>query len=319
MSLGYSYPGLAAATGTRVDSAAKHTLACRVSEPLMMTWCEDESNPRNHMHVQKMKYCMHKNDLVLNVSQSLNTGGTIVTMAKAYPSVVSNLGDMTAPTKDVISCLYHDARTGREFLDLKQRIHRAVAKNSRADLSGLVDRLDDTEWRRVSRELKDLPYFTAQGYALGIAYASNLTGDTVGTVLIGGIHTVTNGAFEMRAGQLVQWYLDEETDLFNKDNTASGRVASRTGIESQNRILQDMLDNGAANSSVSGQTGKRKAWHDRAYGMEHNQKAKSVFRIKPYVESDEVHYGDRVRVFAKCINGGRAFDHVDIMLMTQSL
>ena len=31
------------------------------------------------------------------------------------------------------------------------------------------------------------------------------------------------------------------------------------------------------------------------------------------------HYGDKIRVFAKCISGGRAFDQVDIMLMTQSL
>jgi hypothetical protein len=31
------------------------------------------------------------------------------------------------------------------------------------------------------------------------------------------------------------------------------------------------------------------------------------------------HYVDKIRVFAKCISGGRAFDLVDIMLMTQSL
>ena len=31
------------------------------------------------------------------------------------------------------------------------------------------------------------------------------------------------------------------------------------------------------------------------------------------------HWGDKIRVFAKCISGGRPFDMVDIMLMTQSL
>ena len=30
-------------------------------------------------------------------------------------------------------------------------------------------------------------------------------------------------------------------------------------------------------------------------------------------------WGDKIRVFAKCISGGRPFDMVDIMLMTQSL
>ncbi len=37
-------------------------------------------------------------------------------------------------------------------------------------------------------------------------------------------------------------------------------------------------------------------------------------------DSDGVyHLPDRMRVFAKCINGGNAFETVDIMIMTQSL
>lgn len=56
----------------------------------------------------------------------------------------------------------------------------------------------------------------------------------------------------------------------------------------------------------------------------------TIFRIKPYrpciikTEGDNSkpvfvpHYGDKSRVFAKCITGGRAFDMVDIMIMTQS-
>jgi hypothetical protein len=31
------------------------------------------------------------------------------------------------------------------------------------------------------------------------------------------------------------------------------------------------------------------------------------------------HFGDKSRIFAKCISGGRPYDAVDIMLMTQSL
>jgi hypothetical protein len=30
-------------------------------------------------------------------------------------------------------------------------------------------------------------------------------------------------------------------------------------------------------------------------------------------------YGDRIRIFGKCLNGGGAFEPVDIMIMTQSL
>ena len=55
----------------------------------------------------------------------------------------------------------------------------------------------------------------------------------------------------------------------------------------------------------------------------------TMIRIKPYypvIREDTVdsvilhqdHYGDKIRVFAKCISGGRPYDAVDIMIMTQS-
>jgi hypothetical protein len=44
-------------------------------------------------------------------------------------------------------------------------------------------------------------------------------------------------------------------------------------------------------------------------------------RPKPYVLSVDgaEHYGDKIRIFAKCIAGGAPHHKVDIMLMTQSL
>jgi hypothetical protein len=52
----------------------------------------------------------------------------------------------------------------------------------------------------------------------------------------------------------------------------------------------------------------------------------TVVRIKSYRMQHATnshllldHYGDKIRIFAKCISGGRPFDAVDIMLMTQSL
>ena len=44
------------------------------------------------------------------------------------------------------------------------------------------------------------------------------------------------------------------------------------------------------------------------------------FYPKPYRLCDgKDHYGDKIRIFAKCVNGGRAHEMIDIMLMTQSL
>ena len=42
---------------------------------------------------------------------------------------------------------------------------------------------------------------------------------------------------------------------------------------------------------------------------------------KPYMLAADGtdHYGDKIRIFAKCINGARKHEMMDIMLMTQSL
>ena len=327
MSLGYSFPGLAASTGTRVDSAAKHTLACRVSEPLMMTWC-DSSNPRNQLHTQKMKYCMHKNDLVLNCSQPLNDGSTIVASTKAYPSVVSNLGDMTTSTKAILQYLYHKGNTGSSFLSQKEQIHKAVASRNKEILTKM-GYMDSDDFTRVSCELKDLPFFTAQGYSLGTAYASQLSGDTVGSVLIGGMQTVMNGAFEMKAGQVVQWYFDFETDCFH-DKTIEKTVAGKKRfVWSGMRKLQNpdgKENNFDMNKQPTSEMDKRrKIFHERELGdtnsFPKNYQKKNIFYPKAYmldVDGNDI-YADKIRIFAKCITGARPYEMVDIMMMTQSL
>ena len=48
-----------------------------------------------------------------------------------------------------------------------------------------------------------MPEFRCQGVALGQAFSSHLTGDTVATVLVGGMMTVMNGHFEMFTGTCV--------------------------------------------------------------------------------------------------------------------
>ena len=54
---GQSFPGLAGATGTRVDSAAKHIMACRVNDNLLAQWCENQGNARNQLHIDKVSIC----------------------------------------------------------------------------------------------------------------------------------------------------------------------------------------------------------------------------------------------------------------------
>ena len=326
--MGYSYPGLAQATGTRVDSAAKHTLAVKVSSALMACWCENQRDPRNHIHNQKMKYCMHKNELVLNVSQPLNNTGTIISVGKAYPHVVSNLSDMTDTTKNILCRLYHNSHSGGDFLNLKTELETIVKHNDTNAVKKLGITIEHEQTDKIMREIKDLPYFTAMGYALTQAYACDLSGDTVGTCLIGGMITVMNGAFEIKAGELVQWYFDFEEDLYYKKPTEDKRsnvvhlTGSRKVLPNVNNI--DTIKNtDTFDKPISQQN--REAFTARELGdpdsFPKNFTKHNIFFPKPYKSmfNGEDHYGDKVRIFAKCINGGRGGDAIDIMMMTQCM
>ena len=165
-----SHPGIAAATGTRVDSAAKHTMACRVSEPLMKQWCNVTRDPRNYIHNHKMKFCMHKNDLVLNCGQPLNDCVTLMFSCKAYPAVVSNLAEMTSSACLVLKWLYHTSEDGMMFLKNKTHIRSTlVPMVLRGEASHALCISGEVQKQRLIGELNNLPYFTAQGYSLGLA------------------------------------------------------------------------------------------------------------------------------------------------------
>jgi hypothetical protein len=144
----------------------------------------------------------------------------------------------------------------------------------------------------IVKQLSILPFFRIQGYALGRAEGCMRTGDTVFSVLIGGQMTVTNGHFAMRPGQMVQWYFDFEGDGFSDD-----------GRRSDTR-----------NPHPISALGKRAH-------AELNAESSCRALPKPYVLGADgtEHYGDKIRIFAKCICGGPAHQQVDIMLMTQSL
>jgi hypothetical protein len=64
----------------------------------------------------------------------------------------------------------------------------------------LEDIKDASDRQRFTNVTDALPEFRCQGVALGQAFASPLTGDTVATVLVGCMMTVMNGHFEMFAG-----------------------------------------------------------------------------------------------------------------------
>ena len=300
------------ATGSRVDSAAKHIMACKVDSRLLGRWTADPnlSDPTSYLHTNKMKWCMHKDEIVLNTTKKK---GNEDSSAKAYPMVVSTVGEMHPHTRTYIEDLYACA-TANEFFD-----KLSINDNALNLFCNGVSTQGERE--TVKQQIKTLPEFRCQGVALGQAWASYMSGDTVASVLVGGMMTVLNGQFTMHTGDEVQWYFDFEKTKFQHNNT----IATRNGfrLPTVGAVEGDDEDGPLAK--------KRGTFFDQrlygtggGYGKSQGVKGTdSVVRIKSYrMHKDNCvcfdHYGDKSRVFAKCISGGRPFDMVDIMLMTQS-
>lgn len=354
-------PSLASSTGTRVDSAAKHTLQCKVAEPLIREWAKLATNGGDadrHIEQNKMVYCVHKNELAMNVATALmpNSNVSLVQTFRqnhAYPPIVSTVGCMKPKAQEKVRGLYSALTfvAFRGYLNTLEREQKDVHDAMKAD--GVKPHPDDQE---VNSAVLNLPYFMPMGYALTFGHPHHMLGDTVCTLLIGGMITVRNGAFEMRTGQLVQWYFDFEDECFAA--SADGHHAAGERLyfggakpakpnaltypqgEADPQYITDMKKyNDRAsitNDHIRDDRYSRASWGDREYAATSNgkrkrydnptgDKARMVFRIKPYVKSSNPMapggdvYGDKIRVFAKCIGGGRAFDDVDIMLMTQSM
>lgn len=320
---------LAAHTGTRVDTSSRHNMACKIDSRLIKEWIIDgdaalqNDQVEKKMHAERMRYAVQKDELVLNVSKKLFQAVANV----AYPLVVSNLADMNSDTKKLLHALYA-SKTYDEFIVFIEMLSRF--KDSNTDtmsedlLTAVKQRVGGEITKAEARKVGHFPEFRAQGYAQGTGYASHVSGDTVCTIMIGGMATVMNGAFTMHAGDLVQWYFSGEEHLFELENTNSNCGGERK--------LPHMLARGNINEQPLHKRHKAKNYHDKyAYGMQtitEQHKANAVFRIKPYrmcnIGSREnrqytEHFGDKCRVFAKCIGGGKPYEMVDIMLMTQSL
>ena len=310
----HDMPSIGTATGSRVDSAAKHIMACKVDSRLLGRWLENpnHSDPTSYMHTNKMKFCMHKDEIVLNTTKKkLHQDGS----AKAYPMVLSTVGEMHEMTKIYIKNLYANGSARRFFesfdtLPTVEELKKKHPNIANADI-GL-------------EQIRHLPEFRCQGVALGQAWASYMSGDTVASVLVGGMMTVLNGHFTMHTGDEVQWYFDFESDLFQHGSTHEKANGYRLNTDTKHTEQDTGKDLGMKRKKRDDYMDQRVFGTGGGYGKSMGVKnTRNVVRIKSYrmIKDDCIchdHFGDKTRIFAKCISGGRPFDMVDIMLMTQS-
>jgi hypothetical protein len=319
---------LAFTTGTRVDSAAKHIMACKIDSQLMKAYAGNPNATLEDLHHAKLDFITEKDDLVVNVCQKLFKSNE--SAYHAYPPVISHMGKSTGHLRFFLKVLYsleghgiwdvinycRSAGGGDEVSKILG-IYNEIMNNSipstipRTDINDEITKLNGAGYNRrtLNLELQETPFFQIQGYSLGRAFGSSLSGDTVFSVLIGGCATVINGHFPMYTGQLVQWYFGFENEQFHYDNRYQAAGAGSHVLGS--RMIRQ---GGPAISSNILAKKKRK--------LEEPKREEQGFIFpKAFVPNGygSYHLPDRMRIFAKCINGGGPFEPVDIMIMTQSL
>lgn len=155
----------------------------------------------------KMNYTMHKNDIVVACGKGWNAG-TATFQNKAYPHVVTTYASMSEAAQYWLMRLYNNTKDSKSL---------RVCLNE-----PLWHRSDDGQEKKPLRpherqQIDNMPQFSIMGVSLGLAYAHPDSGDTVGTVMYGGLRTVMNGPIKANTGQPVMWIFEFEARLFDTD------------------------------------------------------------------------------------------------------
>lgn len=326
-------PSLASATGTRLDSSCKHIQQCRVSQDHMTALA---NNDEQDMIRNKYKYAVHKDELVLGICKCWKRDHKLL-RNDAYPRVLSSLGQFGDAIYNMDSTGTLSLRAGAKLIQLMY--HNITSIHQRNDALDAMQSSKKVVWEAAcnkidnengapaipaadkfayltesggqmsfEKDLDKLHDFIPVGYANTLGYAHAHSGDTMTSVMIGGLRTVMNGDFEIYCGDVIQWYWPFEKDCFE----ANGQ---RRAICSMFADPTDPTNGWKSDSDAL----TRKGYHDREYG---NVKGKEKFvpRIKPYHrDDDQPRLYDWYRVFAVAISSARPHEAVDIRISRQSI
>jgi len=323
-------PSLAQSTSTHLDSACKHIQQCRVSQDHMMKFLKS-SDSADELIRNKYRYCVHKDELVLAVGKSWAKDKSDKKFQNnAYPRVVSNLGGMADPDgKDdsyevrLIKLMYHNATSIPERDDILRKFQNCdpadfPAARGQTYLGDADVRSGRMPWEANVSRLHD---FVTVGYSNTLGWAHAHTGDTMTSVMIGGLRTVMNGDFEVFTGDLIQWYWPFERACFLRNGRRKPRAVDGTN----NPELQvdpctvDGTGGGDVNWNLDKDSLQRKNFFDQQYG-DRKGIGKTVALVKPYKRDDkEPRVYDWYRVFAVALSSARPREKVDIRIARHAL
>jgi hypothetical protein len=323
-------PSLASATSTRLDSACKHIQQCRVSYDHMLDYVDSA----HELEKNKMQYCVHKDEMAVGVARPWDKGSVRTLSVSAYPRIVSNLGDITTDAKHdlplrMIKYVYHFATSLQKRKRIVDKMLNEGHNQNNIDAhNGMTRRHYFANEQGVRFDLRPHMRKMYDFYPVGVAntlgYAHPNSGDTMSSVMIGGLRTIMNGDFEVYAGDQIQWYWSFERDCFRADGSRKSIVGpDGTIMDGADPELDYAPPDQAAGQHPSDQA--RKMFNDLQYGAVNNSKSpadksKHVARIKPYLRDElQPRIYDWHRVFAIAISSARPNEMVDIKICRQSM
>jgi hypothetical protein len=328
---------LASATSSHLDSACKHIQQCRVSQDHMIQFTKAPHDPEELVR-NKYRYCVHKDELVLSVGKCWGKqNGTKRFQNNAYPRVVSNLGQLVDTAGDerseaekLIKLMYHHATSIPVRNKLLETFQRGMPSDFAVpDSAGLdspyLRQTANGDGMVFSAQLPYLYDFGAVGYANTLGWAHSNSGDTMSSVMIGGLRTVTNGDFEVFCGDRIQWYWPFERHCFTKDGRrkaipmhADGAGLDRGQLRNNLQVDPATAD-GAPCHGLDNAKRQRKEYGDRQFGQRKGSE-KMVALIKPFKLDDEnPRLYDWYRVFAEAISSAGPHEKVDIRISRQAV
>jgi len=275
------------------------------------------------------------------------------TSNSAYPKVISNLGALMdrAETRNAIHMIRFMNHYARSITERKMIIeffqaglHTGTGYYVRPPAGGgalvlqqvanaqafPVVNGNSIDTKRFMRFMYD--YFSV-GYANTLGYAHAATGDTMTSVMIGGLRTVQNGDFELFAGDLVQFYWTFEKDDFERDGrrkpcldiwTPEGKPLNLDPSYTRGGAVAGKKRNAAGQEipptwNTPNDAQVRQAHFDLSYGQR-GDKHKIVAKIKPFFRDDEnPRLMDWYRVFGVAIASARPNEMCDIKIARQSM
>jgi hypothetical protein len=215
----------------------------------------------------------------------------------------------------MITYMYHNAVSIPSRNDLLTRFREAADGSF---IPGIGDAyfhqdVNTRQFLKMKQSIGKIHDFIATGYANTVGWAHADTGDTMTSVMIGGLRTVQNGDFEVYCGDLIQWYWPFEKGCFH--NTGKRKPLCQP-FHNQDPSRTDGSDGEWSNSR---DVSIRKRYYDREYGQTPDH-PKLVAYIKPFKRDDQdPRLYDWYRVFAVAISSARPHEKVDIRISRQSL